>query len=64
MNIRKVVEVLLDENGKEISNSEKEYFVIENNEPKVRVECENYQQALTIFRQLSVNAFDALHQEK
>ena len=61
MNIRKVVEVLLDEKGKEISNSEKEYFVIENNEPKIRIECENFQQALAISSQLALVEFDLLH---
>ena len=61
MNIRKVVEVLLDENGKEISNSEKGYFVIENNEPKIRIECANFQQALAISSQLALAEFDLLH---
>lgn len=61
MNIRKVVEVLLDENGREISNSEKEYFVIENNEPKIRIECTSYQQALAISSRLALAEFDLLH---
>ena len=52
MNILKLVRTPLDEVGGAILEAEEVYFIIENINPKIYIECENYERALAICAEL------------